>query len=117
MPTKKKKAAPKKKKTAISKKKTIKTAKLSNPVVALERAEKILHEARAKVTELRKKLDNKLVPDYTLKDPDGHPVNLHSLFGTKDDLIIIHNMGKSCPYCTLWADGLIGFKKHLENRA
>lgn len=106
----------KKKKVATKKKKTASTKKLS-PAKALESAEKTLQTARDKVTALRKKLDNKIVPDYTLKDPDGHPVNLYSLFGTKDDLIIIHNMGKSCPYCTLWADGLIGFKKHLENRA
>ena len=117
MPTKKKKATPKKKKNAVSKKKTVTTAKSSNPALELEKVEKELQEARKKVTELRKKLDNKLVPDYTLKDPDGHPVSLYSLFGTKDDLIIIHDMGKSCSYCTLWADGLIGFKKHLENRA
>ncbi len=117
MPLKKKKAVPKKKKVVVSKRKTVKTAKPSNPALALEKAEKELQEARQKVTELRKKLDNKLVPDYTLKDPDGQPINLYSLFGTKDDLIIIHNMGKSCPYCTLWADGLMGFKKHLENRA
>jgi len=117
MPTKKKKAAPKNKKTVASKKKVTTASKKANPLKALETAEQELKQVREKVTALRKKLDNKLVPDYTLKDPDGHPVSLSSLFGTKDDLIIIHNMGKSCPYCTLWADGLIGFKKHLENRA
>ena len=26
----------------------------------------------------------------------------------------IHNMGKGCPYCTLWADGFNGVAKHLE---
>ena len=117
MPLKKKKAAPKKKKAALSKKNVTTSSKKANPLKVLETAEQELKQARERVTALRKKLDNKLVPDYTLKDPDGHPVSLASLFGTKDDLIIIHNMGKSCPYCTLWADGLTGFKKHLENRA
>lgn len=117
MVQKKKKVLPKKKKTAISKKKAVKAVKSSSPTLELEKAEKALQEARQKVAEIRKKLDNKLVPDYTLKNPEGHPVSLSSLFGTKDDLIIIHNMGKSCAFCTLWADGLMGFKKHLENRA
>jgi predicted dithiol-disulfide oxidoreductase (DUF899 family) len=26
------------------------------------------------------------------------------LFGDKRDLFVIHNMGRSCPACTLWAD-------------
>jgi predicted dithiol-disulfide oxidoreductase (DUF899 family) len=26
-------------------------------------------------------------------------------------------MGRSCRYCTLWADGLNGFTKHFESRA
>jgi predicted dithiol-disulfide oxidoreductase (DUF899 family) len=117
MRTKKRKITSKKKKTVVSKKKSTKPAKSSSPALELEKAEKQLIEARKRVTALRKKLDNKIVPDYTLKDAEGRPVSLSSLFGTKDDLIIIHNMGKSCVYCTLWADGLMGFKKHLENRA
>src|ERR1700684_285660 len=30
---------------------------------------------------------------------------LADLFGGKPDLFVIHNMGASCPYCTVWADG------------
>ncbi len=117
MPANKKKSPKKKKQIAGAKKKVTASSRKFNPFKELESAEKKFNAAREKVTALRRKLDNKLVPDYTLKDPDGQPVSLYSLFGVKDDLIIIHNMGKSCPYCTLWADGLIGFKKHLENRA
>lgn len=39
------------------------------------------------------------------------------LFGKKKDLIPIHNMGTTCAYCTMWADGFNGVHKHLENRA
>jgi predicted dithiol-disulfide oxidoreductase (DUF899 family) len=117
MPPKKRKSSPKKKTSTVSKTKTVKTGKPSKAVQEISKAEKALQEARKRVSELRRKMGHKMVPDYTLKDPEGHPVALSSLFGTKDDLIIIHNMGKSCPYCTLWADGLMGFKKHLENRA
>ncbi len=45
------------------------------------------------------------------------PVRLSHLFGKHDDLIVVHNMGMSCNYCTLWADGFMGLRPHLESRA
>jgi predicted dithiol-disulfide oxidoreductase (DUF899 family) len=57
------------------------------------------------------------VKDFTLFTPDGKKTTLSKLFGKHDELIVIQNMGKSCPYCTLWADGFNGFTEHLENRA
>lgn len=57
------------------------------------------------------------VKDFTLSTIKGKKVKLSDLFGDKDELIVIQNMGESCPYCTLWADGFSGVAKHLENRA
>ena len=37
------------------------------------------------------------------------------MFGDKATLLLIHNMGQGCRYCTLWADGFNGFLKHLES--
>ena len=37
------------------------------------------------------------------------------LFGEKDKLLLIHNMGQGCRYCTLWADGFNGFVQHIES--
>ena len=54
--------------------------------------------------------------DYQLSGAQG-PVRLSELFGHHTDLIVIHNMGTSCPYCTLWADGFNGFQHHLATRA
>ena len=56
------------------------------------------------------------VRDYQFATPKGR-VRLSALFGGKDDLIVIHNMGASCPYCTLWADGYNGIYAHLADRA
>jgi predicted dithiol-disulfide oxidoreductase (DUF899 family) len=56
------------------------------------------------------------VEDYAFATPDG-TAPLSKLFGRKDDLIVIHNMGSSCPYCTLWADGFNGLYPHLADRA
>lgn len=57
------------------------------------------------------------VTDYTFKIAgSGSPVKLSELFGDKRDLIVVHNMGRACVYCTLWADGFSGLYHHLANR-
>ena len=71
---------------------------------------------REKVRELQSSIEPVPVEDYVLQSGDGE-VRLSDLFGDKDHLFVIHNMGASCPYCTLWADGLNGVLPHLENRA
>ena len=79
--------------------------------------EKEMMEKADKLAELKRQMPREEVEDYTLNDRDGNPVKLSEAFGDKDDLIVIHNMGKSCPYCTLWADGFNGMVHHFENRA
>jgi len=83
----------------------------------IEELEKELLEKASKLAELRKQVPREEVKDYSLTDSEGKAVKLSELFGDKDDLIVIHNMGKSCPYCTLWADGFNGMVHHFENRA
>lgn len=56
------------------------------------------------------------VQDYVLKDLNNKSVKLSSLFGKNQDLILVHNMGKRCPYCTMWADGFNGVIDHLQDR-
>src|SRR5260370_4536132 len=56
------------------------------------------------------------IRDYELGTASG-TVRLSDLFGDKRDLIVIHNMGVSCAYCTLWADGYNGIYGHLAARA
>jgi predicted dithiol-disulfide oxidoreductase (DUF899 family) len=54
------------------------------------------------------------VPDYTLENLAGE-TTLLDLFGERDTLLAIHNMGQGCRYCTLWADGFNGLLPHLES--
>ena len=42
---------------------------------------------------------------------------LSALFKGHNDLIVIHNMGSKCAYCTMWADGYSGLYPHLKQRA
>jgi predicted dithiol-disulfide oxidoreductase (DUF899 family) len=83
----------------------------------IEQLERKLLEDKKKLAELRHQLEPTPVDDYTFHNHSGKEVNLSQLFGAKDDLIVIHNMGKRCSYCTMWADGFNGVKHHLENRA
>ena len=71
---------------------------------------------RGEMRALQASVDPEPVQDYLFTTLDG-PVALSGLFGDKPDLFIIHNMGKSCPACTMWADGFNGVLAHLENRA
>jgi len=54
-----------------------------------------------------------VVDDYILKDWENKDVRLSSLFGSNKDLILIHNMGRQCSYCTMWADGFNGVLDHM----
>ena len=71
---------------------------------------------RDKMRALQQNVEPEEVADYEFAGPDG-PVRLSQLFGDKDTLFVIHNMGTACPHCTMWADGLNGVLPHLESRA
>jgi len=71
---------------------------------------------REKMRTLQSEVEPQEVENYRFATADG-PVRLSELFGGKEHLFVIHNMGKSCPACTMWADGFNGVLPHLENRA
>jgi predicted dithiol-disulfide oxidoreductase (DUF899 family) len=71
---------------------------------------------RDKMRGLQASVEPEEVADYGFAGADG-PVRLSQLFGDKDTLFVIHNMGRSCPNCTMWADGFNGVLAHLESRA
>lgn len=76
-----------------------------------------VQDLKRKIAELRRNLQPEEVPDYSLKGWDGQEITLASLFGEHSRLILIHNMGRSCAYCTMWADGFNGALPHLTSRA
>ena len=73
-------------------------------------------DLRKKMREAQAAVEPDEVRDYAFATLQG-TVQLSGLFGDKPDLIVIHNMGASCPYCTLWADGFNGIYDHLASRA
>jgi predicted dithiol-disulfide oxidoreductase (DUF899 family) len=54
--------------------------------------------------------------DFSFKTSKGS-ITLKQAFQDKDDLIVIHNMGTNCSWCTMWADGFNGVRDHLSNRS
>ena len=71
---------------------------------------------REKMRETLAAVEPQAVEDYELANAEG-PVRLSRLFDGHEDLILIHNMGVSCSYCTLWADGYNGLHPHVVTRA
>ena len=78
---------------------------------------KEIQALRERVNDLRKELPPEPVDDYVFGTPGGETVRLSELFGDQRELFVIHNMGKRCPMCTMWADGFNGVHDHLAARA
>jgi predicted dithiol-disulfide oxidoreductase (DUF899 family) len=77
---------------------------------------KRIEALRGEMRQAQAKVEPEEVADYTFQTLNG-PVKLSELFGTKKDLFVIHNMGRACVACTLWADGYNGVYDHLADRA
>jgi len=54
--------------------------------------------------------------NHKFVQPDNTTVTLSELFGDRDELLVVHNMGKNCSYCTLWADGFTGLTDQILTR-
>jgi len=73
--------------------------------------------AKQRLIEARKRRPREEIHDYVFKGVADSEVRLFELFGNKDDLILVHNMGTGCCHCTMWADGFTGLVPHLQDRA
>lgn len=82
-----------------------------------EDLDKQIYDLTKKLAEHRKNTTGVAVQDYVFHNWSGEEVPLSGLFGDKDRLIAVHNMGKSCPYCTIWADGFNPVFRHIEKHS
>ncbi|MCR4317582.1 MAG: DUF899 domain-containing protein [Planctomycetes bacterium] len=80
----------------------------------MQKIEMEIMERVQKLEKLRKEAEPEKVRNYSFATLDGE-VTLKDLFGGKDKLFAIHNMGQGCRHCTLWADGVNAFLPHLED--
>lgn len=77
---------------------------------------KRIEALRQRMRKVQRTVKPQEVPDYTFSTTRG-TTRLSQLFGARKELFVVHNMGSSCPYCTLWADGYNGLYAHLADRA
>jgi predicted dithiol-disulfide oxidoreductase (DUF899 family) len=82
-----------------------------------------LADFRQQITRIRRQMrrvqaaiEPQVVSDYRFATLEGN-TRLSQLFGRRRSLFVVMNMGSSCPYCTLWADGYNGIYEHLADRA
>ena len=80
----------------------------------IQALEKQIFELSGRLRELQRENVATEVPNYTFFTEFG-TTSLREMFGNHDKLLVIHNMGHACRYCTLWADGFNGFVPHLES--
>jgi predicted dithiol-disulfide oxidoreductase (DUF899 family) len=84
---------------------------MNSEITALESQ---IGELTSKLNQLRTQVQPTEINNYPFETLNG-TTTLLELFGSRDQLLVIHNMGQGCRYCTLWADGLNGFVSHLES--
>jgi len=87
--------------------------RLDAEIEDLERRIEALKEERAAA---RRRRGPEPIADHDVGTGEGTR-RLSELFGPHDDLLLVHNMGRACAYCTLRADGFVGLLPHLTRRA
>lgn len=95
-----------------------------HPLTRIDPAEKKLAVIARKIAALEKqarslrgRAPRRRVEDYELTRSDGTKARLSALFGEKSQLVLVHNMGKACPYCTMWADGFNALWRNVAEKA
>jgi predicted dithiol-disulfide oxidoreductase (DUF899 family) len=73
-------------------------------------------DLKKRLGEARRRASPVVVPNLPLLSREGTPTSLAACFGNRSELLVIHNMGSRCVYCTLWADGFVGLWPHLNDR-
>lgn len=86
----------------------------SPEIVAIQ---KRITELKEELSRLRRLRAPEPIRDYELTIATGERATLTQLFEGHREMLVVHNMGKRCAYCTLWADGLSGLTDHLSDRA
>lgn len=83
---------------------------------SIQDLEQSIAESKKKLAGLRRQLPGIEVDDYSFETHSGK-ISLSELFGDKNELILVSNMGKGCRYCTLWGDNFNGIALPLADKA
>lgn len=83
---------------------------------SIEHLQQEIREKQAQIIKIRLEAPLEEINNYRFKNSEGKEVDLLSLFEDSDELLVIHNMGKSCRFCTMWADGFRGYSDMISDR-
>ncbi len=83
----------------------------------IERLERQILKDKQKLAKMRRQSVPLEVEDYVFTTAGGKKVKLSQMFGDHEELVLVHNMGVRCAYCTMWADGFNGLREHMADRA
>ena len=86
----------------------------SNSAAKFRELETQLVELNNEIEKVRAEQTPVEVENYAFQTLNGE-VTLMDLFAHRAQLLLIHIMGRQCPFCTLWADGINGYLPHLES--
>lgn len=84
-------------------------------MVAIDQLQKEIASKQQQLDELRGNLAAEPVENYLFLTKEAE-ITLSELFGEYQELIVIHNMGTHCSYCTMWADGFSGIYPQLAEK-
>lgn len=82
----------------------------------IELLQQEIFKKQKELIELKQKMPLEKIKNYSFKNVNGKEVGLLDLFEGREELLLIHNMGKSCVYCTMWADVLSGMNHIVKDR-
>lgn len=83
----------------------------------IEALEKELLEKQQQLADLKKEMPRQPVENYPFDNWSGTKSTLADFFGDHKYLVLIHNMGQKCKYCTMWANGFEGIYHHFSDKA
>ncbi|MGD7026263.1 DUF899 family protein [Sutcliffiella horikoshii] len=83
----------------------------------IQQLEKEILEKKKQLAEMKRNIEKEKVDNYVFSSFQHGKVSLADLFEDKGELFVVHNMGKSCSYCTMWADGFSSVYHHIRRKA
>lgn len=83
----------------------------------IQHLEKEILEKKKQLAEMKRNIEKERVENYVFSSFHRGRVSLAELFEDKNELFVVHNMGKSCSYCTMWADGFNSVYHHIRRKA
>lgn len=89
---------------------------MNHPSENISKLQEEIFAKQKELAALRLAQEPEPIANYAFTDSKGASTDLLKLFGEAEELLLIHNMGKACVYCTMWADVISGMAHIIQDR-